>query len=961
MNVILVTGKLYEMMDDLPNAIARYETVIQRDTTLSKAVRMAKFSLVMNYSDVQLLKWMRQLAINDKNSTLIFTALQDINSKYQFGYLTDLNNILEFYRISEKYKNRSFGFNPITSLVYNRSDRRDEFINFLNKHLQKNPKDVDAMILLGTLYNQNVEKDEAKGYFDKIVKQNPDNLRILQLASEYYAFSQNYDEAAVLTEQCVSLEKDTTLRMRHYYRLCSYYAQTRDVVKTEECIARLQKEFPGEMDNSQSLAGIYRTLNQPEKAIAIYKSYLASTVDNDRDDFNIQLSLANYYVQLNRTEEAMPLFQSLLEKNPEDYNLDRVLEGLLPIYIKQKNLDKFFATYDSISSQSGAPDRYSQWTWNVVNIAETKMMRSELQSRLEKRLEDKTLDLNLARVLLQCYQRTGMYRNSLSIYEYLYERYPNNTENTNSLYNEYQQKNNWKKVIELGEIYIKKGPGYQYMYPTLIQAYEKNGQADKAERLIQELNERAKSDRTLYPLLASIYQTKNMPQEGIRYYEQLVGTDSSNPQYLMMLANLYSQVSENRKAIQLYETVLAKRGLSQDMYNQSNLLRLYFRVGETKKAEEFLRQQLSRSQNDWQVKNMVQIMLQELLKQNQVDKSWQILVSFEKAIASKRGSQTPWQIAERIFGDRNMLPWDGKLLMQNLLESQLKKNPRQIMVYYLLDDIYQQNWETYHKVKGSELWSLAMKTYPEDPEPVLKRVGLQNYDAANRDAQIALYEKALSLREKQGTKDISQNYQIYFSLARLYVQSGKKEQSVRLLEMLSAQTTSRNINYTEQLANVYEQAGQYEQAIKLYEINLKNREDSMRGSALTNIIRCYAALKQYDKLEPLVVQLKDVATQPYQLEEAYRLLVNVYNQAEKYDKALEAYLNQVKASPQNYRYNGILNGLVNGNSNVFEDTVKAKKYMDVFNEYLKQHPKEILVQGMIAELSLWMGKISETK
>jgi tetratricopeptide (TPR) repeat protein len=127
------------------------------------------------------------------------------------------------------------------------------------------------------------------------------------------------------------------------------------------------------------------------------------------------------------------------------------------------------------------------------------------------------------------------------------------------------------------------------------------------------------------------------------------------------------------------------------------------------------------------------------------------------------------------------------------------------------------------------------------------------------------------------------------------------------------------------------------------------------------MIRCYAALKQYDKIEPLLTQLKDVVNQPYQLEEAYRLLVNMYNQAEKYDKALEMYLDQIKINPQNHRYNGLLNGLVNGNTNVFEDSEKAKKYMDAFNEYLKKNPKEILVQGMIAELSLWMGKVTDFK
>src|SRR5208283_792595 len=107
-----------------------------------------------------------------------------------------------------------------------------------------------------------------------------------------------------------------------------------------------------------------------------------------------------------------------------------------------------------------------------------------------------------------------------------------------------------------------------------------------------------------------------------------IAQDPNNYWVHQLLANLYSQMTEDALAVQEYESALKLIPNQQD-YQQTQILNclvpLYFKTHQTKKALEVFESLLSQNQNEWQTREMLQRILQNFTKPEDLEQGWELV------------------------------------------------------------------------------------------------------------------------------------------------------------------------------------------------------------------------------------------------------------------------------------------------------------------------------------------------
>ncbi len=184
-------------------------------------------------------------------------------------------------------------------------------IKIINKVLNLDPQNLDALILLAACYEKQNDYYRAMLVYEEIVKNNPGNLEHLYYLTSLQIIVKNYDKALASYQTMVQngLE-DPDFCMRIGY----LFLQGQALQQAEKVYLGIYQQHPELEEIYLALAATAKAQGDTTKAVSWYKTALEYN-DTFRD---VRAELRAWYEKNQSWDEAISFFSSLVQKNPDN-------------------------------------------------------------------------------------------------------------------------------------------------------------------------------------------------------------------------------------------------------------------------------------------------------------------------------------------------------------------------------------------------------------------------------------------------------------------------------------------------------------------------------------------------------------------------------------------------------------------------------------------------------------------
>ncbi len=195
---------------------------------------------------------------------------------------------------------------------------------YLNNYLKKYPKNINAIVAMGSLYIQEQRFSTAKKYLNLALHMNSTYPDVMQLQSDY-------DFQKLRAEQ---------------EKLFAILQQGRKLALNGDCEAALSKynEYLAKAEPNRLIRKEYADVNacakNYDKAIKIYDELLSKQYD-----YKIALQRAKVYYWMSDSVQALSAFQKLTKEKPNDFIADLYLGDS---YTKMHKYDSARTVYNDL-------------------------------------------------------------------------------------------------------------------------------------------------------------------------------------------------------------------------------------------------------------------------------------------------------------------------------------------------------------------------------------------------------------------------------------------------------------------------------------------------------------------------------------------------------------------------------------------------------------------------------------
>jgi tetratricopeptide (TPR) repeat protein len=232
--------------------------------------------------------------------------------------------------------------------------------------LRKDPKFLDARLMLAGLFSTLRDLDSANVEYDRILKQDPGNEEALVYRAQILVEAGRNDEAIRLLKGFLKKQPDSAVSWYYLGRVHQKLDKKEDAIRSYRKAADLR---PGFAQAGLALGWTLEDSNRSAEALAAYQRlyddaqdttaanriatlllkqekyrealpYLEVVEAADADDMNVRVKLGLVYMELKRLDRAESIFKTILARTPD---ADRVRYYLASVYEEQKRLDDSIA------------------------------------------------------------------------------------------------------------------------------------------------------------------------------------------------------------------------------------------------------------------------------------------------------------------------------------------------------------------------------------------------------------------------------------------------------------------------------------------------------------------------------------------------------------------------------------------------------------------------------------------
>lgn len=195
--------------------------------------------------------------------------------------------------------------------------------------LEKNPRDVETLLLLGKLHAAKQKLQEAISYYQKVIAIDPEKEEAYNVMAREY-LSLNDEANAFKTLKICERELPEAMSCLFYEATLALKVQNLDVaLKAFHVLLELD---PENVRILQTLGDIYLQKKNYEKALEIFNQLKQA----NPNDLPSQIRVGLLYYELKKTDEAIEEFLSVQKRFPKSDRMNYFL-GLL--YLEKKQMD----------------------------------------------------------------------------------------------------------------------------------------------------------------------------------------------------------------------------------------------------------------------------------------------------------------------------------------------------------------------------------------------------------------------------------------------------------------------------------------------------------------------------------------------------------------------------------------------------------------------------------------------
>lgn len=395
----------------------------------------------------------------------------------------------------------------------------DQAIDLFQHCYALDSTNANVLVELGTFYNVLEEKNKALDFFRRSVTLDPDNY--------YYNM------------MLAGLSKELGLKQ-----------QVIDIYQ------HLSQLYPDKLDVRFELANAFAETGELKEAIATLNDLEKNTGINEM----IALNKFRLYSMMDQKEQAFGEISQIIEKNPSE---PRYLILMGDLYLEDNQYKEALNYYERAK---GIDPDDPALILSMVNYYERRNDKQAAQTELQKAVTNSLMDVEVKLQLLTRYlsilqQSQQDMKQVNSLFETLFEQYPNNSQ-LNMIYgNVLLLQEDKEGATKQFEIYITSNPEDPAGYEQLLRIALPDQNLEKIKEITTEALKHLPEEAQFYFYLGAVYFQQDNHQEALRVFEEgLASATMRNPivesEFHGQIGDLNHFLGNKEKAFESYEKAL---------------------------------------------------------------------------------------------------------------------------------------------------------------------------------------------------------------------------------------------------------------------------------------------------------------------------------------------------------------------------------------------------------------------
>ncbi len=477
-----------------------------------------------------------------------------------------VNKAIDNYRLTIKEDpGASFLIEDIAEL-YRVSGRIREAVEEAQEALKKSPDDLNARRVLAHIYTQQIGDTQAnkvdEGMVRKAIEQyklitdkDPKDVDSLVMLGRLNRVLENSVDAEMAFKKVLATDPDNEDATTG---LASVYSDRGDAKNAANLLDKLTKKSPS-AKAYVSLANSYESMHEYGLAADAYKNALG--LDNTHPE--LKGALAQDQALAGRYDDALATYREMAEANPRD---TQPYVGMAQIYREKK---QFPQAREALNKAKEIEPDNLEVRFNEVGLLEEEGKTPDAIATLKSIVEStsrKSYDPSQKSARAKMLEQLGLLYRSNDQYEQSAETFRQIAALDNDLapraeaqvIDTFRQAKNYSKAQAESDIALKKFPQDRTVHEVHSQLLSDQGKTDEAVAELRKLLD-GKNDRELYVAMADIQQKAKKFSEAEKSLDQAEKIDGSKEEkanVLFMRGAMYEREKKYDQAEQTFRKVL---------------------------------------------------------------------------------------------------------------------------------------------------------------------------------------------------------------------------------------------------------------------------------------------------------------------------------------------------------------------------------------------------------------------
>lgn len=192
----------------------------------------------------------------------------------------------------------------------NRADIIAEAERLAKEVLDKDPKNIEGHILMGSVFFSQQQKDKAFEELNKAVQLDPNRVESYLSLAKFHIVAREPEKAEALFKRAISINANSSLAHSEYGK---FLTQQNRQPEAEAELRKAVEVGPNDRNARFVLASYYYVNRQLDKAEEAYKALAGLQPDKPEG----QAVLADFYSAVGRNDDAIRIYQDVLSKSPD--------------------------------------------------------------------------------------------------------------------------------------------------------------------------------------------------------------------------------------------------------------------------------------------------------------------------------------------------------------------------------------------------------------------------------------------------------------------------------------------------------------------------------------------------------------------------------------------------------------------------------------------------------------------